>query len=136
MLITLIIGSILGFMIFFPVVVAPVVFNILDEKQSSLFLRSFFPKYYLFGILLTLIALIMSIFEKDVVIFLAFTLILVGFLFSRQILTPAINKAKDEIIESNEKSKIKFEKLHKFSVTINVLQMIICIIILFYQVFY
>tara|TARA_Y200000002_G_scaffold160544_1_gene132679 strand:- start:519 stop:890 length:372 start_codon:yes stop_codon:yes gene_type:complete len=123
-------------MIFFPVVVAPVVFNILDEKQSSLFLRSFFPKYYLFGILLTLIALIMSIFEKDVVIFLAFTLILVGFLFSRQILTPAINKAKDEIIESNEKSKIKFEKLHKFSVTINVLQMIICIIILFYQVFY
>jgi len=135
-LITLIIGSILGFMIFFPVVVAPVVFNILDEKQSSLFLRSFFPKYYLFGILLTLIALIMSIFEKDVVIFLAFTLILVGFLFSRQILTPAINKAKDEIIESNEKSKIKFEKLHKFSVTINVLQMIICIIILFYQVFY
>ncbi|MAJ13877.1 MAG: hypothetical protein CMN44_02750 [SAR116 cluster bacterium] len=135
-MITLIIGSILGFMIFFPVVVAPVVFNILDEKQSSLFLRSFFPKYYLFGILLTLIALIMSIFEKDVVIFLAFTLILVGFLFSRQILTPAINKAKDEIIESNEKSKIKFEKLHKFSVTINVLQMIICIIILFYQVFY
>ena len=135
-MITLIIGSILGFMIFFPVVVAPVVFNILDEKQSSLFLRSFFPKYYLFGIFLTLIALIMSIFEKDVVIFLAFTLILVGFLFSRQILTPAINKAKDEIIESNEKSKIKFEKLHKFSVTINVLQMIICIIILFYQVFY
>ncbi len=135
-MITLIIGSILGFMIFFPVVVAPVVFNILDEKQSSLFLRSFFPKYYLFGILLTLIALIMSLFEKDVVIFLAFTLILFGFLFSRQILTPAINKAKDEIIESKKKSKIKFEKLHKFSVIINVLQIIICIIILFYQVFY
>ena len=135
-MITLIIGSILGFMIFFPVVVAPVVFNILDEKQSSLFLRSFFPKYYLFGILLTLIALIMSLFEKDVVIFLAFILILFGFLFSRQILTPAINKAKDEIIESKKKSKIKFEKLHKFSVIINVLQIIICIIILLYQVFY
>ena len=49
---------------------------------------------------------------------------MVGFIFSRQILTPMVNKAKDL---NNEK---KFHKLHKFSVFINFLQIIGCIFLL------
>ena len=133
-LIILIAGMILGFMIFFPIVVAPSVFKNFNEKQSSVFLRSFFPKYYLFGIIITLIGIFISAWEKDFAIILGFSLIFLSFVFSRQYLTPLINKAKDEIIKSDDLSKVKFERLHRFSVIINILQIFICIIILSYKI--
>ena len=135
-MIILIIGMILGFMIFFPIVVAPSVFKNFNEKQSSVFLRSFFPKYYLFGIIITLIGIIISALEKDFIIIFSLSFIFLGFVFSRQYLTPLINKAKDEITKSNDSSKVKFERLHRFSVIINILQIFVCIIILFYKIVY
>ena len=117
-------AAILSFMIFFPLVVATSVFKVLDENQSSKFLRIFFPKYYLFGIVLSLSGIILSTFEKSNVSLLVFSFILLGFLFSRQILMPMINKAKDENIDN------KFNKLHKFSVFINFVQMIASVFLL------
>ena len=132
----LIFGMLLGFMIFFPTVVAPSIFKNLNEKQSSLFLRSFFPKYYLFGIIISLIGIIISYLENDLIIISSFVFIFLGFLFSRQYLTPLINKAKDEINKSKNLSKVKFEKLHQFSVLINILQIVICIIIVCYIIIF
>ena len=120
----LITAAILSFMIFFPVVVATSVFKVLDEKQSSKFLRIFFPKYYLFGLVLSLIGLIISIFDKNNMSLTVFVLIIIGFLFSRQFLIPIINKAKDN---NNEK---KFNILHKVSVLINLIQISLCILLL------
>ena len=117
-------AAILSFMIFFPLVVATSVFKVLDENQSSKFLRIFFPKYYLFGIVLSFSGIILSTFEKSNVSLLVFSFILLGFLFSRQILMPMINKAKDENIDN------KFNKLHKFSVFINFVQMIASVFLL------
>ena len=123
-MIILITAAILSFMIFFPVVVATSVFKVLDEKQSSKFLRIFFPKYYLFGLVLSLLGLIMSIFEKNNLSLIVFILLILGFVFSRQFLIPIINKAKDD---NNEK---KFNTLHRFSVLINFIQMGLCVLIL------
>ena len=123
-MIILITAAILSFMIFFPVVVATSVFKVLDEKQSSKFLRIFFPKYYLFGLVLSLLGLIMSIFEKNNFSLIVFILLILGFVFSRQFLIPIINKAKDD---NNEK---KFNTLHRFSVLINFIQMGLCVLIL------
>ena len=120
----LITAAILSFMIFFPVVVATSVFKVLDEKQSSKFLRIFFPKYYLFGLVLSLIGLIIAIFDKNNMSLIVFLLIIIGFLFSRQFLMPIINKAKDN---NNEK---KFNILHKVSVLINFIQISLCVFLL------
>ena len=120
----LIAAAILSFMVFFPLVVATSLFKVLDERQSSKFLRNFFPKYYLFGFVLSLIGLILSIYYENKSSILIFLLITIGFIFSRQILMPMINKAKDF---NNEN---KFNKLHKFSVFINFLQIIGCIFLL------
>ena len=117
-------GAILSFMIFFPLVVATSVFKVLDEKQSSRFLRIFFPKYYLFGFILSSSGLILSIFEKSNISLLVFSFIMLGFLFSRQILMPMINKVKDE------NNHYKFDKLHKFSVFINFVQIIAAVFLL------
>ena len=120
----LITAAILSFMIFFPVVVATSVFKVLDEKQSSKFLRIFFPKYYLFGLVLSLAGLIIAIFDKNNMSIIIFLLIIIGFLFSRQFLMPIINKAKDN---NNEK---KFNILHRFSVLINFIQISLCVFLL------
>ena len=120
----LITAAILSFMIFFPVVVATSVFKVLDEKQSSKFLRIFFPKYYLFGLVLSLIGLIIAIFDKNNMSIIIFLLIIIGFLFSRQFLMPIINKAKDN---NNEK---KFNILHRVSVLINFIQISLCVFLL------
>ena len=123
-MIILITAAILSFMIFFPVIVATSVFKVLDEKQSSKFLRIFFPKYYFFGLILSLLGLIISIFEKNNISLIAFVILIIGFIFSRQFLMPIINKAKDD---NNEK---KFKTLHRFSVLINFIQMGLCVLIL------
>ena len=120
----LITAAILSFMIFFPVVVATSVFKVLDEKQSSKFLRIFFPKYYLFGLVLSLTGLIIAIFDKNNMSIIIFLLIIISFLFSRQFLMPIINKAKDN---NNEK---KFNILHRFSVLINFIQISLCVFLL------
>ena len=120
----LITAAILSFMIFFPVVVATSVFKVLDEKQSSKFLRIFFPKYYLFGFVLSLTGLIIAIFDKNNMSLIIFLLIMIGFLFSRQFLMPIINKAKDN---NNEKN---FNILHRVSVLINFIQISLCVFLL------
>ena len=119
-------SGILSFMIFFPIVVATSVFKVLDEKQSSKFLRIFFPKYYLFGLVLSMFGLILSIIQNHTLAISVFVFLIISFLFSRQILMPIINKAKDE------KKEEKFNKLHKFSVFINLVQMILCALLLFF----
>lgn len=123
-MLTLVAAATLSFMIFFPLVVATSVFKVLDEKQSSKFLRIFFPKYYLYGFVLSLAGVILSIYFENKLSILIYSFIMVGFIFSRQILTPIINKAKD----SNDEKK--FNKLHKLSVFINFLQIIGCIFLL------
>ncbi|MDC0548334.1 DUF4149 domain-containing protein [Alphaproteobacteria bacterium] len=120
----LITAAILSFMIFFPVVVATSVFKVLDENQSSKFLRIFFPKYYLFGLVLSLTGLIIAIFDKNNMSLIVFLLMIIGFLFSRQFLMPIINKAKDN---NNEK---KFNILHRVSVLINFIQISLCVFLL------
>jgi len=123
-LLILITAAILSFMIFFPAVVATSVFKVLDEKASSKFLRIFFPKYYLFGFILSCLGLLTSILKQDKISLFFFVFISLSFIFSKQILMPMINKAKDESKE------IKFNKLHKLSVFINLLQIISCVVLL------
>ena len=123
-MLTLVAAATLSFMIFFPLVVATSVFRVLDEKQSSKFLRIFFPKYYLYGFALSFLGVIFSIYYENKLSILIYSVIMVGFLFSRQILMPMVNKAKDL---NNEK---KFNKLHKLSVFINFLQIIGCVFLL------
>ena len=115
------VAGILSFMIFFPLVVATSVFRVLDEKQSSKFLRIFFPKYYLFGLVLGILGFVISMVEENNINMIIFLFLIVGFLFSRQFLMPLINKAKDS---NNE---IMFNRLHRFSVLINFLQIGSCI---------
>ncbi len=112
----------LGSLIFFSVLVAPNVFKSLDEKNARLFIRSIFPKLYLYSGVLSLSISLALIFINSFLSFIFF-MITLGYFYSRQFLMVKINNASDQ---KNEK---EFKKLHRFSVLIFITQILLMILI-------
>lgn len=118
---TYILLLLLGGMIFFPAVVAPAIFSSLDIKTSGVVLRRLFPNYYLFIIIMSLIAGFlgkMTSVTTAACIFIFATTILV-----RQILLPKINQWRDEELRGSSDSAKKFNRSHRLTVILNLLQM-------------
>lgn len=118
---TYILLLLLGGMVFFPAVVAPAIFSSLDIKMSGVVLRRLFPNYYLFIIVLSLIA---SFLGKLVSVATAACIfIFVTTALVRQILLPKINQWRDEELAGNLNSAKKFSLSHRLTVILNLLQM-------------
>ncbi len=118
-------AAILGIMIFFSFVVAPVIFTTLNEENARKFIRKIFPFYYNVNLVLSsIIALIYIILKSYNLNF--FLILTVTFLFflSNFILMPLINRFRDE-----RKDK-QFKYSHFLSVIINFFQILILLIIL------
>ena len=116
---------ILGIMLFFSFVVAPITFTVLNEESSRKFIRKIFPYYYNVNLVISFLVSIFFVIQKN--FSLNFYLILtvaILFALSNYILMPLINKYKDE----NQYKKFKY--LHFISVMINFIQMIFLVIIL------
>ena len=120
-------AAILGIMVFFSFVVAPVTFSSLNEENARKFIRKIFPFYYKVNLglcaLVTLIYLFQKIFNINFYLILFVTIL---FFLSSYILMPLINKYRD-----NNQNK-KFRYLHFSSVVINFIQIIILIFLLIY----
>ena len=118
-------AMILGVMLFFSFVIAPVVFTTLDEENARKFIRRIFPFYYnvnlgvSFVVLLTFILL--SKLGTDFYLMLAICAL---FVTSNYLLMPLINKYRDE------KQDKKFKYSHFISVAINFVQMIFLALLL------
>ena len=112
----------LGGLIFFSALVAPNVFTSLDEKNARVFLRGIFPKLYLYaGVLSPFVSLILF-FINNYLSFIFF-IITIGYFYSRQFLMLKINEASDQ------KNQKEFKKLHRFSVLIFIVQILLMILI-------
>tara|TARA_A100001015_G_scaffold97909_1_gene108728 strand:- start:73 stop:462 length:390 start_codon:yes stop_codon:yes gene_type:complete len=118
-------SMVLGIMLFFSFVIAPVVFTTLDEDNARKFIRRIFPFYYNVNLGISLIVVLIFIFLSKLGI--DFYLILaISFLFaiSNYLLMPLINKYRDE------KQDKKFKYSHFISVVINFVQMIFLALLL------
>ena len=116
----------LGAMLFFPSVVAPVVFTSLPDAQAGAFLRSMFPRYYSFMIALSLIAALLFLVANDESAYQAAVVCLfvgVSTLWVRQWLLPRINAARDAQLAGDAEAGRRFDRDHKLSVGINLLQL-------------
>ena len=121
--ITVLISIWIGVIVFFSAIIAPTVFKTLDEKSAGVFLRAFFPKYYLFAIVIGLAALaLIMVFniEMSNILYIAIVSMTVLSIISR-FMIPIINKARD----MGEKGKQKFNRLHALSVSLNVITLVI-----------
>ncbi len=121
-LVKFLIPFLLGGLILFSSLVAPNVFKSLNEKSARLFIRSIFPKLYLYSGILSLLSSF-CLFFINIFLSFIFFMITLGYLYSRQFLMVKINEASDQ---KNEK---EFKKLHKFSVLIFVIQILLMILI-------
>ncbi len=119
-------SMILGIMLFFSFIVAPVTFTTLNEENARKFIRKIFPYYYTVNLAISILVLIcfiiLKIFSSDFYLILG---VAVLFVVSNFILMPLINKYRDE------KQNNKFKYSHFISVVINFIQMIFLVIILF-----
>ena len=113
-----------GTIIFFSAVVAPTVFKSLDEKDAGVFLRAFFPKYYIFGIVLGVISMSYLLFNPMHTHLLYSIIAMTVLTILGRMSIPIINKARDT---NNEQA---FKRYHLISVMMNVITLVIGIIIL------
>ena len=117
-------SMILGIMLFFSFVIAPVVFTTLDENNARKFIRRIFPFYYNVNLGISFIVLMIFILLSKIgVDFYLILAITVLFATSNYLLMPLINKYRDE------KQEKKFKYSHFLSVLINFVQMI-CLVFL------
>ena len=117
---------ILGIMLFFSFVVAPVVFTTLDEENARKFIRRIFPYYYNVNLGISLLVLLILLFTSNFEIkFYLILVVAILFAISNYLLMPMINKFRDE------KQNKKFKYSHLISVIFNFIQILILIVILF-----
>jgi len=118
-------AMVLGIMLFFSFVIAPVVFTTLDEDNARKFIRRIFPFYYNVNLGISLIVLLTFLFLSnlgiDFYLILAISLL---FAISNYLLMPLINKFRDQ------KQEKKFKYSHFISVIINFVQMIFLVVLL------
>lgn len=113
-IVTLIIGGMVAFQLLF----APLVFIKLDMQIARPFIRNFFPFYYLYFGILSLAGLAVSLIYGDYVEKLIMGLCTISFVISRQLLMPLANNATDN---GNKK---QFDLYHRATVLINTSQLI------------
>lgn len=122
--------AIFSIMLFYSLVIAVNVHKTLDRENAGKLLRVLFPSYFLTTAILSFTALVFSLIEKNFISTILLLLIFLGSIISRQYLVPRINKERDLQLSGDETSKKNFAKLHGLSVSINIIQIIILVIII------
>ena len=112
-LITLLCGLVAGTIVFHSAIVAPSVFRTLGEHDASVFLRTIFPKFFLFLALVNAINFFLALIDGQfgVMVMAAISAVLMGIAYG---IIPMTNRSRDE---GNQQ---RFAKLHRISVLLTV----------------
>ena len=112
-LIILLCGLVAGTIVFHSAIVAPTVFRTLGEHDASVFLRTIFPKFFLFLTLVNVINFFLALIDGQfgVMVMAAISAVLMGIAYG---IIPMTNRSRDE---GNQQ---RFAKLHRISVLLTV----------------
>ncbi len=110
-----------GGMIFFAVVMAPLVFTRLPANQAGTFIREVFPVYYLYVLATSAVAAVALVTRWDGVVMAGVAVLTV---WLRQGLMPRINALSDAARSGDDKVKRRFDMAHRLSVVLNVAQIV------------
>jgi hypothetical protein len=122
-------AALIGALVFFPVVVAPALFGGLDAADAGRALRRLFPRYYLFGTALAAVTTAFAVGAGLTVVAILAAAVVLGFVVSREVLTPRINAARDRADAGDAASETTFRRLHGTSVAINLAQLTTLVVI-------
>ena len=112
-LITLLCGLVAGTIVFHSAIVAPTVFRTLGERDASVFLRTIFPKFFLFLTFVNVINFFLALIDGlfGVMVMTAISAVLMGIAYG---IIPMTNRSRDEGLRQ------RFAKLHRVSVLLTV----------------
>ena len=117
----------IGSMIFFMAVVSPSVFVTLSTNASSKFLRTIFPRMFLFGFIIAIFSLVLCYISGNILNSILLIIVAISFIINRNYLTPKINDFKDKELEGDKKASSSFKYMHLLSVLLFVFNFIILI---------
>ena len=123
-------AMVLGFMVLFLSVIAPSVFTTLDEENAGKLLRKLFPRMFIYGLALTLFSCVFAYQAERSDLAILTMVSTFGFGFNAFYLTPLINEKRDALLKEPNASSKSFDLLHRLSVSIFMVQMIISIVAL------
>ena len=124
-------GALIGFMLFFVIVVSPVIFKTLSQEDAARFLRAIFPRLFLVGLFTSLVIVGLSLVGEKQDLTLISTVIAAGFAVNCFVLTPNINKMRDAVLAGDAQKERNFKILHLLSVAIFVVQIFAATFIIF-----
>ena len=116
--------SLFIYMVFFSICVAPVINKTLDRKNSSKLLRKIFPQNFIFGALLSLITIFVSVYYKAYFSLIISIIVFSLFIINLYVLVPKINTEADKTFKLKNYSR-KFKIYHFISVFIYLIQILI-----------
>ena len=112
-LITLLCGLVAGTIVFHSAIVAPTVFRTLSEHDASVFLRTIFPKFFVFLTFVNVINFLLALIDGQfaVTVMAAISAVLMGIAYG---IIPMTNRSRDEGLQQ------RFSQLHRVSVLLTV----------------
>jgi hypothetical protein len=115
-------AALFGGMLAFSFLFAPLVFAKLPEETAGRFIRAVFPWYYLFVLAAAALAAL-ALAGAAPVPAAVMGAIALGGVVARQLLMPAINRARDRELSGERAAGRRFALLHRGSVVLNLAQM-------------
>ena len=112
-IINLLCGLVAGTIVFHSAIVAPTVFRTLGERDASVFLRTIFPKFFLFLTLINVVNVLLALIDGQfgVMVMAAISAVLMGIAYG---IIPMTNRSRDEGLQQ------RFAQLHRVSVLLTV----------------
>ena len=124
------VALLLGGMVFFAAICAPVTFTALDAPNAAKHTRAIFPRYYLFvGGLSALTAIALALPRPAEALMMASIAAVAAGL--RQVLMPRMNPWRDAELAGDAAAGRRFAAAHRFSVLVNMLQMALAAVVLY-----
>ena len=112
-IINLLCGLVAGTIVFHSAIVAPTVFRTLGERDASVFLRTIFPKFFLYLTLINMVNVLLALIDGQfgVMVMAVISAVLMGIAYG---IIPMTNRSRDEGLQQ------RFSQLHRVSVLLTV----------------
>ncbi len=117
------VALLLGGMVFFAAVVAPLVFTRLPPEHAGRFIRGLFPFYYLYVLATSAVGAV-ALAWSDPPASVSLTIVAAVTLWLRQGLMGRINTLTDKARTGNEDARAQFDRAHRLSVIVNAAQLL------------
>ena len=126
------VAGVFGGMAFFAFVYAPLVFIKLGAEAGGRFIRAVFPVYYVAMGAVSVAAAVLLAFGSAArgADALAMACIGIVFFFARFVLLPVINRSRDAGQAGDAAAQRRFDRLHRLSVGVNLVQMLAVLVVL------